>query len=107
MNIKNVSNRIINIGTTILRPDDTMHVTDQVLGSPAIKALIDKGWLSTGKATKAPGGGSAKTARGTGKGKNSRKSVSAPGLGDGEDQETKDDSSAGLKQENSGTGEGQ
>lgn len=104
MNIKNVSNRIINIGATILRPDDTMPVTDQVLGTPAIKALIDKGWLSADESPKTPGSG-AKNSRGSVKGKNGRKPGGASEPGYGKNQEVKDDSSASSDQKDPSSGE--
>jgi len=83
MNIKNTSNRIINIGTTILRPDDTMPATDQLVATPAIKALIGKGWLAVESALEdSVGSRSGGTSRQNSSGRGtSRKNSSGRGTG--------------------------
>lgn len=52
--VKNTSNKIINIGTTPLMPDDSMEVSADIAESPAIKAMAALGQLSisAGKAGK-------------------------------------------------------
>lgn len=44
--IKNKSNKIIHIATTILMPDQSMRATDQVAATPAVKAFEKRGLLS-------------------------------------------------------------
>lgn len=73
MNIKNTSSRIINIGTTILRPDDTMPTTDQLVATPAIKAMVEKGWLTIEDALE--------NSSGSKSGGSSRKNSSSKGVG--------------------------
>lgn len=58
MIIKNISSRIINIGTTVLMPDHTMPASEAVCETPAIKAFVKKGWLELVKEkAKAPAAG--------------------------------------------------
>lgn len=45
MIIKNISSKIINIGTEILMPDKQLPVADDVAGLPAIKAFVEKGYV--------------------------------------------------------------
>lgn len=45
MTITNTSKKIINIGTSVLMPDESMKVNDAVAGIPAIKAMLDHGQL--------------------------------------------------------------
>lgn len=45
MTITNTSKKIINIGTSVLMPDESMTVNDAVAGIPAIKAMLDHGQL--------------------------------------------------------------
>jgi hypothetical protein len=45
MTIKNISQKVINIGTTILMPDKAMEATKAVTETPAIKAMAERGYL--------------------------------------------------------------
>lgn len=44
--IKNTSKKIINIGTTPLLPDETMEVTPEIIGAPAIMAMVGRKQLA-------------------------------------------------------------
>lgn len=46
MTIKNISQKVINIGTTILMPDKAMEATKAVTETPAIKAMVERGYLA-------------------------------------------------------------
>lgn len=46
MTIKNISQKVINIGTTILMPDKVMEATKAVTEAPAIKAMVERGYLA-------------------------------------------------------------
>ena len=46
MTIKNISQKVINIGTTILMPDNAMKATEAVTETPAIKAMVERGYLA-------------------------------------------------------------
>lgn len=53
--IKNISSKIIHIGTTILMPDATMKASEAIAKSPAIKALANRKMLEiTAPAAEAP-----------------------------------------------------
>lgn len=53
--IKNISSKIIHIGTTILMPDATMKTSEAIAKSPAIKALANRKMLEiTAPAVEAP-----------------------------------------------------
>lgn len=45
MTVKNISQKVINIGTTILMPDKEMEVTKEVTETPAFKAMVERGYL--------------------------------------------------------------
>lgn len=45
MTITNKTNKIINIGTTILMPEESMTISDAVANTPAIKAFAKKGMV--------------------------------------------------------------
>lgn len=45
MIIKNISSKIINIGTEILMPDKQLPVAEDVAELPAIKAFAEKGYV--------------------------------------------------------------
>lgn len=45
MTVKNISQKVINIGTTILMPDKEMEATKEVTETPAIKAMVERGYL--------------------------------------------------------------
>lgn len=46
MIVKNNTQKVINIGTTPLMPDETMEVSQAVASAPSIKAMAEKGQLS-------------------------------------------------------------
>ena len=56
MTIKNISTKIINIGTTVLLPDNTMPGNKALCEAPAIKAMVKRGQLSIIEEPKAPKG---------------------------------------------------
>ena len=45
MKLKNISKKVIHIGTTVLMPDNELPVTAKVAGLPSIKALAKAGCL--------------------------------------------------------------
>lgn len=45
MIIRNIGNKIVNVGTTVLMPDAEMKVNDVIGNAPAVKALVAKGHL--------------------------------------------------------------
>ncbi len=46
MTIKNTSQKVINIGTTILMPDKTMEASKAITEAPSIKAMVERGQLA-------------------------------------------------------------
>lgn len=46
MTIKNTSQKVINIGTTILMPDKTMEASKALTEAPSIKAMVERGQLA-------------------------------------------------------------
>ena len=46
MTIKNTSQKVINIGTTILMPDKTMEASKALTETPSIKAMVERGQLA-------------------------------------------------------------
>ncbi len=46
MTVKNTTQKVINIGTTALMPDDTLEVSQAVANAPSIKAMVERGQLS-------------------------------------------------------------
>ena len=46
MTIKNISQKVINIGTTILMPDKTMEASKAITEAPSIKAMVERGQLA-------------------------------------------------------------
>ena len=46
MKIKNNMTKVIGIGTSIIRPEDTVDVADTLYGVPSVMALVDKGVIS-------------------------------------------------------------
>ena len=46
MKLKNISQKVISIGTIVLRPDKDIPITAQKAKTPSIKALVKAGFLS-------------------------------------------------------------
>lgn len=54
MTIKNIGTKIVNIGTVVLMPDESMTANETICNAPAIKAMEKRGLLSIIKEVKAP-----------------------------------------------------
>lgn len=54
MTIKNISNKIINIGTTVLMPEQSMTASEAICNTPAIKAFQKRKMLEISKPVEVP-----------------------------------------------------
>jgi hypothetical protein len=45
MKITNISSKVIGVGRTVLMPDASADIDEKVVNTPAVKSLVDKGFL--------------------------------------------------------------
>lgn len=49
MELKNISEKVINIGTTVVMPDKSITISEKQASLPSIKALAKQGYISVKK----------------------------------------------------------
>lgn len=55
MELKNISEKVISVGSEVVMPDKSITITEERAAAPSIKALIKQGYVSVTKKSSATG----------------------------------------------------